>query len=240
MQSLGRRDSRPLLLLPLEALVFWARNQLAFWIVAFPIAVVAAALVYFLPADEWASAPLFTLIYALFLDRWHRIALLEGAPICEEADALRRTMIATRFLLLAVGAYALALLTMPLPVVDVLLWALILAPVLLVLPALSADEGISLAEAWRLGRPVQFVLLAIILATALLSLAAHDGAAWLGQHLPQKTWTPLLAAGLARLVDCLLLALAGHMLVSLYRSLSGWQPPEPDDRPYRTVRRRSS
>lgn len=228
------------LLLPIEALAFWARNQLAFWIAAFPIAVLAGALAYFLPADEWASAPLFTIVYALFLDRWQKIALLDGAPICEEADALRRMMITTRFLLLAIGAYALALLTMAVPVIDVLLWCMVLSPILLLLPALSAGDSITLGEAWRLGRPVQLVLLIIILATALLSICAQHGAIWLATLLPQKAWTPLVTAGLVRLVDCLLLAVAGHMLASLYRSLSGWQPPEPEDRPYRATRRRSS
>jgi hypothetical protein len=234
----GSRSSH--LLLPLEALVFWSRNQLAFWIAAFPIAVLAAALAHFLPADDWANAPVFTIAYALFLDRWQKIALLEGAPICEEADELRRMMITTRFLLLAIGAYALALLAMPLPMIGVVLWCLVLTPLLLLLPALSAGDNLGLGNAWRLGRPVHLVLFALILATALLSIFAQDGADWIVAQLPRKTWAPLLAAGLARLVDCLLLAIAGHMLVSLYRSLSGWQPPEPEDRPYRVARRRNS
>ena len=36
-----------------------------------------------------------------------------------------------------------------------------------------------------------------------------------------------------RLFDCLLVALAGHVLASLFRARANWRQPEPDDHPYR-------
>jgi hypothetical protein len=242
MQSVSSPASgSSLFFLPLAAAAFWARTQLGFWIVALPTAILAGALTYLLPGDQWVSWPVFTIIYSLFLDRWLRLALLETAPICEETDTLRHAIINFRFLIYAIGAYGLALLMPELPVVDIAMWSLIVAPLLLVLPALSANEELGLAGAWRIGRPVQVPLLMIVLVTAALSFLAHRYAPLLLEFMPpRRSWPEPLVAGAARLVDCFLLAIAGHMLASLFRAITGWMPPEPDDRPYRLPRRRIS
>lgn len=241
MQSLSspdRSQSPTLFFLPFGALAFWARNQLSFWIAALPTAVLAGALTYLLPGDQWVSWPVFTIVYALFVDRWLRHVLLEDAPICEETDTLRYLIVDLRFLLYAVGAYGLSLLMPPVVVVDVVMWSLILAPMLLVLPALSAGEPLGLAGAWRVGRAVQLPLLAIILATAALSTLAHHYAPLLLELMPpRKPWPEPLLAGAVRLVDCFLLALAAHALAAIFRAVTGWSPPEPNDRPYRARRK---
>jgi len=241
MQSLHHpHDRLSLLLLPFHALAFWARNQLAFWIAALPVAVLAATLTWFEGADErWVRLPLFAVIYALFLDRWHRIVLLADAPISEEADALRHSLTSVRFLLFALGVFALAVALQLLPIIDVLVWSLVVAPLLLYLPALSAGEPIGLGAAWRLARPVQITLFITVCATAILAMLAQDAADLGTLMLPRKPWLAPAMAGAARLADCLLLAVLGYVTASLYRALSGWQPPEPADRPYR-VRRRNS
>ena len=241
MQSLSHPSDRlSLLLLPFHAVAFWARNQLAFWIAALPVAVLAAALTWFEGADDrWVRLPLFAVVYALFLDRWHRIVLLADAPISEETDTLRHSLIDVRFLLFAVGVFALAIALEVLPIIDVLVWSLIVAPLLLYLPAHSVGEPIGLGTAWRLARPVQITLFVTVCATAILAMLAQDAADIGALLLPKKPWLAPALAGAARLVDCLLLAILGYVTASLYRALSGWQPPEPEDRPYRT-RRRSS
>jgi hypothetical protein len=40
-----------------------------------------------------------------------------------------------------------------------------------------------------------------------------------------------------RLIDCLLLTFVGAVLASLFRQLTDWQQPEPDDHPYRDLAR---
>jgi hypothetical protein len=48
-----------------------------------------------------------------------------------------------------------------------------------------------------------------------------------------------MVAGLHRLVDCLLLAGVGYGLAAIFRSLTDWQQPEPEDRPFRGMRLRT-
>src|SRR5260370_7347991 len=106
-----------------EALVFWLRHQGVFWLMALPIAGLAGGTAYVLEANQalvdwrhhWGWDFLFALIYAMFLDRWIKEALLEAAIPCDEADALRGSIIALRFL--AVAA-ALRLMPTPLPLLP--------------------------------------------------------------------------------------------------------------------------
>ena len=87
----------------------WFRNQAVFWLVALPIAGLGAAIAFVLDRDQqfadlrnhWGWDFLFALIYAMFLDRWMKITLLEGASPCEEVDNLRRSIISLRFLVFA-------------------------------------------------------------------------------------------------------------------------------------------
>ena len=93
----------------IDALAFWLRNQLVFWMMALPIAGLGAGVTYVLEADRqfidwrdhWGWDFLFVLIYAMFLDRWIKESLLEGANPCDEVDELRRSTIAVRFLTFA-------------------------------------------------------------------------------------------------------------------------------------------
>ena len=163
-------------------------------------------------------------------------------------------MIDARFLLAAVMAFAFAwaIGQAPLPYFEgmkfagvlsvlphVVIWAYGVALFALMLPGISAGEPPGLGDALRLSRSVRTPLFLLIAVVALVSLAAAAGTSWAVEFMPRRPWSPALMAGASRLVDCLMLAFVGHVLVSLYRNLSGWQPPEPEDRPYRT-RRRSS
>ena len=44
-------------------------------------------------------------------------------------------------------------------------------------------------------------------------------------------------AATQRFFDCVLIALAGHVLAALFRQLADWRQPEPDDHPYRDLMR---
>jgi hypothetical protein len=46
-----------------------------------------------------------------------------------------------------------------------------------------------------------------------------------------------MAAAL-RLADCLVIAQAGYVVAALWRQLTDWQPPEPEDRPFRDMKLR--
>jgi hypothetical protein len=241
MQSLGQpQDRLSLLLLPFHALGFWARNQLTFWIAALPVAVLASGIAFLQGSDErWVREPLLAVVYALFLDRWMRIVLLENAPVCEETDTLRHSIANARFLLFAMAAFGLAFVLQTIPIFDVLVWSLIVSPLLLYLPALSSGQPIGIGAAWRLGRPVQITVFLTVSTVALLAMVTQDVIDIFELMLPSRVWTAPLLNAAARLIDCLMLAVLGHVLVTLYRGLSGWEPPEPEDRPYRTSRRSS-
>lgn len=233
-----------------DALVFWLRRQGTFWILSLAIAGLAAAIAYLIEArrefgawrGHWGLLALFAMIYALFLDRWIKESLLDGADACEGVDNLRRSVISPRFVAFAALLIALAFAVAEIPVAGAgpALWAILAAPLALMLPSFSAGEPLSPVAALRLGTPVLLsVLLAIGLATA-LSLLAVQAAGWLQPELPRKSWAPAGLAAATTLIDCLLLALVGHVLAALYRERSGWQPPEPEERPYRAMRWRKA
>src|SRR5436309_13001572 len=103
------RDEPSLVFLIVDAIAFWFRNQAGFWLGALPIAGLGSAIAFVLDRHQqfadlrnhWGWDFLFALIYAMFLDRWMKIALLEGATRCDEVENLRRSIISVRFLLFA-------------------------------------------------------------------------------------------------------------------------------------------
>jgi len=238
-------DAPPLGLVLVEALVFWLRHQGVFWLTALPIAGLAAAITYILESNRalidwrhhWGWDGLFALIYAMFLDRWIKEALLEEAHRCEEADELRGSTIALRFLVFAgaLGMMATGLALLPHVALSAVLWTAAAALFALMLPALAAGEASSLRQAFALGRPLQVHLFLLIGGAVALWLLAELALAWLAGDLPNRPWNTATVAGAHRLVDVLLLAFVGGGLATFFREVSGWQPPEPDARLYRRL-----
>ena len=109
-------ERTPLLFLIIDAIAFWLRNQPVFWLLALPIAGLAAAGAYLVDTVQqfaFLRRPegwhfLFALIYALFLDRWIKESLLDDATPCEEVDALRHALVPAPFLLFAIVFFGFA------------------------------------------------------------------------------------------------------------------------------------
>jgi len=208
--------------------------------------------------NHWGWDFLFALVYAMFLDRWIKESLLENAYECEEVEEFRRSLIAPRFLFYAavmfVVAYALsvfptdwffgpesvawlapgrffAILLPWLP--HLVFWSLILALFCLVLPSVSAAEPLTLGEALRLGRAQRAVLIKLILVVAFLSLVGYALSHWGLQHLPRKAWAAAATTAAHRLFDCLLIAITGNCLATIYSQITDWRQPESADHPYR-------
>ena len=238
-------DAPSLGLVLVDALVFWLRHQGVFWLMALPIAGLAAAIAFVLEVNQalvdwrhhWGWNFLFTLIYAMFLDRWIKEALLEEARPCDEADELRRSTIALRVLMLAVvlGLMATMLALLPHLELTALLWTATASLFALMLPALAAGEPTSLRQAFALGRPLQIHLFLLLGGAVALALLAEPGLASLAGHLPDRPWSAAALAAAHRLVDTLLLAFTGYGLATFFREASGWRPPEPDGRLYRRM-----
>jgi len=264
-------DEPSLLLLIVDALAFWLRNQAVFWLVALPIAGLGAAIAFMLDRHQqfaelrnhWGWDLLFALIYAMFLDRWMKITLLEGATACDEVDNLRRSIVAVRLLVFAACFLLLAMVMsvirlegitgtligwhLPLAIASILgtilswlphlfFWTTLFALIALMLPSLSAAEPTSISDAWTLGRPVRATLFRLIFGAALLSLAVFAVTTWGFQLLPKKPWAAAAMAGAWRLGDCLLLAVVGYVLATLWRELVDWRQPEPEDHPFRNMK----
>ena len=238
-------DAPSLGLVLVKALVFWLRHQGVFWLMALPIAGLAAAITYILEANQalvdwrhhWGWDFLFALIYAMFLDRWIKEALLEDARPGDEVDALRRSTITLRFLLFAaaLGLMATALARLPHVELAAVLWTAAAALFALMLPSLAAGEPSSLRQAFALGRPLQIHLFLLTGGAVALSLGAGSGLAWIAGHLPDRPWNAAAIAAAHRLVEGLLLAFVGYGLATLFCEVTGWQQPEPRDRPYRGI-----
>jgi hypothetical protein len=213
--------------------------------------------------NHWGWNFLFALIYAMFLDRWIKEVLLDDASPCDEVDNLRRATVAVRFLTFVAAFFMLAMaLTIfqlegvaatlqgwhvpaaPAGVLGfvltwlphLLVWATIFAAFAMMLPALSAGEPLNARQACKLGRPVSGTLFALIFGAALLSFLAYAATLWGLDVLPKKPWSAAAMVGVSRLFDCLLLAIVAYGLATLWRQLTGWQQPEPEDRPYRGMR----
>jgi hypothetical protein len=244
-----------------KSLTFLVRKWTVFAIVASPIPAIAAGAAWIIEfqrqfdiwRDPWLWELLFAVAYAMLLDRWIKETLLDGAFESDEVDNLRRSIIAPRFLLFAGAMFVLAYLlgaepfdwfgnTDQLgPVLDgvihwlpqIVVWALLFAMLGLMLPSLSAAEPIRPLQALRLGRRVRQVLIGLALGATLLSMAGDLASQWALNQLPHKSWAPSAMAGLHRLLDCVLIAVVGYCLATLYRQLTDWRQPEPEDHPYR-------
>ena len=236
------KDRPSLLLLLVDALAFLVRKRVEFLTIVLPIAGIAAGIAWMLGTQRllihwrghWGWDFLFVLIYAMFLDRWIKESLLDGAVDCEEVDMLRRSLITPRFLAFAAGLFALAGALSMLPwMVPMILCIAIVALLALALPSFSTAEPIGFIEALRMGRPERTTLIVLIALTALLSVADDIALHWALLHLPAKPWVAPAMAAAQRFVDCILLALVGHVLASLYERLADWTPPEPEDHPFR-------
>src|SRR5260370_2652468 len=159
---LHESDAPSLGLVLVKALVFWLRNQGVFWLMALPIAGLAGGTAYVLEANQalvdwrhhWGWDFLFALIYAMFLDRWIKEALLEDARPCDEADALRSSTIGLRFLIFAaiLGLMATTLALLPHVELSAVLWTSAACLFGLMLPALAAGEPASPRPPLALGR----------------------------------------------------------------------------------------
>jgi hypothetical protein len=273
--SLDRDHDGPSLLLQIvDAIAFWVRNQAPFWLVALPITGLGAAIAYVLDRHQqfadlrnhWGWDFLFALIYAMFLDRWMKIVLVEDASPCEEADNLRRSIVAVRFLVFAACFLLLAMLMsmvrlegitatligwhLPLALAAILgtilswlphlfFWATLCTLIVLMLPALSAAEPTSVPQAWALGRPVRAALFRLIFGAALLSFTVYAVTAFGLELLPKKPWAAAAMAAAWRLVDCLLLTVVGCVLATIWRERTDWRAPEPDDHPFRNMKLRA-
>jgi hypothetical protein len=212
---------------------------------ALPIAGLAAAITYVLEANQalvdwrhhWGWDFLFALIYAMFLDRWIKEALLEEATPCDEADALRGSTIALRFLVFAaaLGLMATALALLPRVELSAVLWTAAASLFGLMLPSLAASEPSSLRQAFALGRPLQVHLFLLIGGAVALSLLADPGLAWIAGDLPDRPWHAAAVVAAHRLVDALLLTFVGYGLATLFREAADWRQPEPDGRLYRRM-----
>src|SRR5260370_23843718 len=168
---LHESDAPSLGLVLVKALVFWLRNQGVFWLMALPIAGLAGGTAYVLEANQalvdwrhhWGWDFLFALIYAMFLDRWIKEALLEDARPCDEADALRSSTIGLRFLIFAaiLGLMATTLALLPHVELSAVLWTSAACLFGLMLPALAAGGPAAPRPAFAFGRarPVHVFLL---------------------------------------------------------------------------------
>jgi hypothetical protein len=242
-------DAPSLALLLIDALAFWLRNQMVFWLTALPIAGLGAAVTYVLDIDRqfidwrnhWGWNFLFALIYAMFLDRWIKEALIDEAIPCDEVDELRRSTIAIRFLSFAAVLCLMAtMLALAAPLaLGVVLWAATAALFALLLPGLAAAEPISLREAFALGRPRQRQIFFLIGVAAALSLLAGWGLHSDLLHLPARPWADAVLAAGQRLIDCLVLTFVGYGLAVIFRHSAGWQPPESEDHPFSPGRLRT-
>lgn len=233
----------------LSALSFWCRHQGTFWLMTLPIVGLAAAVAYVLDTQRelidwrqhWGWDFLFAMIYAMFLDRWIKEALLDDAAPCDEVDEMRRSTIAVRFLTFAASLCLLAIMMAPCPYIELnaVACAAAASVFVMLLPALAAHKPITLHEAFVLGRPVQSHLFLLIGGAILVSLLTDLGLSLVAMPLPAKPWVPAMVAGLQRLVDCLLLAGVGYGLATVFRTLTDWQQPEPEDRPFPGMRLRT-
>ena len=229
-----------------DALAFLVRKAGMFLTIVLPIAGIAAAITWALGTQRllvdwrghWGWDFLFVLIYAMFLDRWLKESLLDGATDCDEVDMLRRSIVTPRFLAFATVLFVLASVLSVLPwVVPLVLCTAIFALLALALPSFSAAEPLGLVQALRLGRSVRTNLIVLSALVAALSVADDAALHWVLLHLPRKPWAGPAMAAAQRFFDCVLIALAGHVLAALFQQLADWRQPEPDDHPYRDLMR---
>jgi hypothetical protein len=263
----------PLFLLIVDAIAFWLRHQGVFWLLVLPITGLAAAAGYLVDSSRqftfehfrWGWEFLYALIYAMFLDRWIKESLLDDATPCDGVDAVRRMLVPSRLLLVAIVFYGFAMMLSLLPLKGVpsslagwgapqalaviggtvlawlphlLVWATCLAFLAFLMPSWSSGEPLALGRAWQLSEPARSRIFRLVVGSAVLSLTVYALTVWGYQALPRKPLTTAALEAAQRLADCLLLAIAGHVLATLYRVCADWQPPEPEERPFRGMRLR--
>ncbi len=214
---------------------------------------------------HWGWDLLFALIYVIFLDRWMKETLLDDAAPCEEVDELRRSITSPRLLAFAAALYLLAVAfsilqvqgiadsLAPLALPDwavlvltafiawlphIFVWSGLVSLVVLLLPACSGAKPLSLPDALRMGRPIRSKLFNLVFGAALAWVLITAATDWGVEYLPGRPWAAAAMAGALRLADCLVLAVAGYLVATLWRQLADWQPPEPEDRPFREMRLR--
>jgi branched-subunit amino acid transport protein len=266
-------ERTPLFILIIDAIAFWLRSQVIFWLLALPIAGLAAAAAYAIGANEqfaFLRHPegwdfLYALIYAMFIDRWIKESLLDDAAQCDEVDALRRAMVPPPLLLFAIVffLFAMALSWLRLQGIEdtllrwhlpyavaaiaatvlswlphVLVWATVLGFFVLLIPAWCAGTPLSVTRAWKLSEPARPRLFRLVLGSTILSVIVYAATQWGLDTLPNKPWAAAAMAGAQRLADCLILAIAGHVLAALFQVLTDWHQPEPEERPFRHMRLR--
>src|SRR5260370_8880054 len=192
--------------------------------------------------NHWGWDFLFALIYAMVLDRWMKVTLLEGASPCEEVDNLRRSIVSVRLLVFAACFLLLAMVMsmarlegvadtrigwrVALGVTVILgtvltwlphlfFWTTLFALLALMLPALSAAEPTSISQGWVAGRPVRAPLFRLIFGAALFSLLVYAATQFGLQLLPKKPWAAGAMAGLWRPGRRLLLPILPYLLAPL-------------------------
>ena len=114
-----------------------------------------------------------------------------------------------------------------------LVWATTLGFVVLLMPSCAAGEQMSLRQAWRIGSGARGPV-SLVLGATILSLVVYAVTQWGLDVLPDKPWSAPAMVG-ARLIDCLILAIVGHVLAALFQALTDWHQPEPEDRPFRVT-----
>jgi len=208
---------------------------------------------------------LYALIYAMFADRWIKESLLDDAAPCDEVDAFRRALVPPALLLFAIVFFLFAmglswlhlegveatLLRWRLPYAiaaiagtvlswlpHALVWATALGFVVLLVPAWCAGEQMSLGKAWKISEPARPRLFRLVFGSTVLSLIVYAVTQWGLDVLPDKPWSAAAMVGAQRLADCVILAIAGHVLASMFQTLTDWHQPEPEDRPFRHMRLR--
>ena len=95
-------------------------------------------------SQHWGWDFLFALIYAMFLDRWIKEALLDDAAPCEAVDEMRRSTIAVRFLTFAASLCLLAIMVAPCPYIELnaVACAAAASVFVMLLPSLAAHKPI--------------------------------------------------------------------------------------------------
>ena len=81
-------------------------------------------------------------------------------------------------------------------------------------------------------------LFRLVFGAALLSFTVYATTVYGLELLPKKPWAAAAMAGAWRLFDCLMLAVVGYVLASIWRELMDWRAPEPEDHPFRGMKLR--
>ena len=229
----------------IDALAFWCRRQALFWMISLPIAGFAAMLAYLFETRveidalryHWVWTFLFTVLYALFLDRWMKEALLDGAPLSESADELRGSTLGARSISLAILTWLIVLASAlgPYAELNAVACAAVASMFVLILPSLAANESLGLADAFLLSRPYRARLFLLVFGAMVLSLTVEHGLDRLAPMLPHKLWVPAVLAAAQKMFDCLMLAFVGYDIAVLFQARTDWQAPLPEENTYAEV-----